>query len=211
MVPGEVTLSREEQAELLTLHENAHDIRVKRRVRGLLLLAGGRPMDLAADEAGLSSRSLHTWTARYLESRLPEALVRAARPPGGHGRLRSVLEELVSQDPVTLGYSTGVWTTALVRTHLASEAGVHVPPPVIRRFLAQKELGSRALSNGRPAYRPRRRRGRREAVPAQVVCRGCHGVGRVLAVPVSAGCELCGGSGRYITAVADDAARAFGP
>jgi hypothetical protein len=130
-----IELSPDEETALNSLLSVTSDPRVKRRIRGVLLLGRDYGFGRASDEVGLSPRTLQRWVDRYRTCRNPESLVAPRILRQRYESVRTLLTELLSKDPRAFGYSTDEWTESLIRMHLASEARVSIPPPVVSRFM----------------------------------------------------------------------------
>ena len=123
---------------------HTQDVRVYRRAQALLLVAEGRTLAEAAHVVGLSRPTVYFWLQRYLQQRRVEALRDGAR----HGRPKvsaditpeQILLEL-NCPPSDWGYSTHVWTVALLATHLERRYGCPVNPHTLRRRM--RALGLR--------------------------------------------------------------------
>ena len=106
------------------------------RAQALLLVAEGYTLAQAAHVAGLSRPTVYFWLKRYVQQRRIEALSdvpRGGRPPAA-GRITSerILLELSSL-PSDWGYSTHVWTVALLARHLERRYGCSINPHTLRR------------------------------------------------------------------------------
>jgi transposase len=109
---------------------------VYRRAQALLLVAEGRTLAEAAHVTGLSRPTVYFWLQRYVQSRRIEALSDAPR----HGRppaATTITPELIllelSLPPSDWGYSTHVWTVALLSKHLEQSYGCPINPHTLRR------------------------------------------------------------------------------
>lgn len=133
----EVRLTTAERRALESSLADILDERIKRRIRGVLLLGGQLGLFHAAEEAGLSPATLQRWASRYSQSRSPDSLFSSAIRRHRYDGARELLAEVLKDSPREHGYDSGIWTLPLLRAHLASAEGVRIPPPVIARFMAQ--------------------------------------------------------------------------
>lgn len=132
----EFKFTARDRRRLAAALKQVRDARVFRRLQAVLLVAGGTPVGEVARLAGTSRQSVYNWVRQYAASRRAEALRDAAR--AGRPRAASdltgerILEEL-RRDPLALGYSSQVWTVALLARHLSEGCGCPVTERTLRR------------------------------------------------------------------------------
>lgn len=121
---------------------NANDVRLFRRLQAVLRVAEGFSVQEAARQMGVDRASVHRWIRRYFASRQPGTLSDAAR--SGRPRVAPALndtafEQLLAQDPRTLGYRATSWTAPLLATHWRKTHGEQLSERTLRRRLRQDD------------------------------------------------------------------------
>ena len=119
---------------------HARNVRLFRRLQAVLRVAEGFSVQEAARQADVDRASVHRWVRQYLASRLPSDLAEAAR--SGRPRVApalddTLLEQLLAQDPRTLGYRATSWTAPLLATHWRKTYGDRLSERTVRRRLRQ--------------------------------------------------------------------------
>lgn len=134
----QVSFTAQDRRRLAEALARASDVRLFRRLQALLWVAEGESVRAAAQRAGVDRSTLFRWLQTYLVRRCPDDLGDAARP----GRPREaddlddkLLNEVLAQDPRTLGYRATSWTVPLLATHLRQECGCPVSERTLRRRL----------------------------------------------------------------------------
>jgi transposase len=115
----------------------ARDVRLYRRLQGVLAVAEGEAVQEAARRARAGRVSIWRWVERYLQRHLPEDLVEGERP--GRPRLApqlssETLAQVLSSDPRQYGYDTNGWTVPLLTAHFAAQ-GIRLSEHTVRRRL----------------------------------------------------------------------------
>jgi transposase len=109
---------------------------VYQRAQALLLVAEGHTLAQAAQVTGLSRPTVYFWLKRYVQQRRIDALrdgPRRGRPTTADCiTAEQILLEL-SSPPSDWGYSTHVWTVALLAGHLERRYGCPINPHTLRR------------------------------------------------------------------------------
>ena len=126
------------------------DKRLYQRLRAVYLVASTQSLSAVAQWMGVCVQSPYNWVQAYLRRHQVEELGDAARS----GRPRSaqpitaarILREW-RRDPLRLGYSTTVWTVALLATHLSERFHCPITPRTLRR--RRRQIG---LCWKRPRY-----------------------------------------------------------
>jgi transposase len=161
--PVEFKFTARDRRRLTAALKRARDARLFRRLQAVLLVAGGRPVGEAARLAGASRQSVYNWLRQYAASRRAEALrdgARAGRPRAAGGLSDERLLEELRRDPLSLGYSTRVWTVALLAEHLAARCGCALTPRTLRRRMREAGLRwkrPRYVLTGRDAHAPQKK------------------------------------------------------
>lgn len=144
LAPAQRGLTRYDRARLRRALRYAEDVRVFQRAQALLLVAEGHTLAQAAHVTGLSRPTVYFWLRRYVQQRSIEALrdgPRRGRPPAADCiRPEQILLEL-SSPPSDWGYSTHIWTVALLAGHLERRYGCPINPRTLRRRM--KAMGLR--------------------------------------------------------------------
>lgn len=121
----------------------ARDARLYRRLQAVLLVARGAAASEVAATVGASRQSIYNWLAQYATARRAESLrdgTRAGRPRSAAELTRELLLAELARDPLALGYSTRVWTVALLATHLRERCGCSVTARTLRRRMREAGL-----------------------------------------------------------------------
>jgi transposase len=132
----EIVLTALERRALAQAAATERRVRVWRRYRAVLLLAGGGRPEAVAAALGCSRASVYGWAATWRQHGLPGL---AGRPPGGgvarlEERAGALLEETLGADPQARGHHATGWTVPLLRSELAA-AGIVASERTIRRAL----------------------------------------------------------------------------
>lgn len=134
--PAQRELTEGDEARLRRALRHAEDVRVYQRAQALLLVAEGRTLAEAAHVTGLSRPTVYFWLQRYVESRRLEALrdaPRHGRPPAATKITPELILLELSLPPSDWGYSTHIWTVALLAKHLEQRYGCPINPHTLRR------------------------------------------------------------------------------
>lgn len=134
-------LSDSERAGLEQMARLATSARVVRRAQTLLWLDAGESISAIAMRHHICRQTVYNWIAHFQAHGHTKLLDRlddhphGSRPPSQREAARQVLENLMDQDPISLGYRSPVWTTPLLHHHLNRVRGVGVSMRTIRRTL----------------------------------------------------------------------------
>jgi transposase len=148
--PVEFKFTAHDRRRLAAALKQARDARLFRRLQSVLLVAGGTPVGQVARLAGASRQSVYNWLRQYAASRRAEALrdgTRAGRPRAASDLTDERILGELRRDPLSLGYSTQVWTAALLAEHLSESCGCPVTARTLRR-----RMRSAGLRWKRPRY-----------------------------------------------------------
>lgn len=119
------------------------DVRTYRRLSALWLLAKGHSVASASALSRCPARSIYRWLSQYRRGRQPEALrdaPRCGRPRQAPVLTRGRILAELKHKPWLLGYSTTVWTVALLAHQLSQRYGCRITPWTLRRRLHQSGL-----------------------------------------------------------------------
>src|ERR1700760_4518522 len=83
--------SRADRRRLSQALAQAHDVRLYRRLRAVVEIAEGEPVDVVAKRACVGRSTVYRWIERYLAERAPSALADAKR--SGRPRTTPVLTD----------------------------------------------------------------------------------------------------------------------
>lgn len=122
------------QATLRQLTRTDPDPRVRHRAAGLLRVAGGLSVSVAAQRLGCSRTSLQSWSRRFLAAGRTGLADRArrGRPPKLDAAARALREEALAASPLTYAYPVTTWTIADL-TDLLRRQGWCVCPATVWR------------------------------------------------------------------------------
>jgi len=119
----------------------ARDVRLYRRLQGVLAVAEGEAVHEAARRARVGRVSIWRWVERYLRRHRAEDLAegeRSGRPPLAVQLSNEALTQLLTSDPQQYGYNTNGWTVPLLTAHLAAQGMVLSEHTVRRRLHAAR-------------------------------------------------------------------------
>lgn len=126
----------EEQAELERMLRQEVG-RVALRAQMVLLSARGYSVPEISAIQGISDVTIYSWLARF-DAEGPAGLYdrpRPGRPPKVDADAQRCLVTALTQRPEDYGYPASVWTTPLLRQHLAEACQVDVCADTLRRVL----------------------------------------------------------------------------
>jgi transposase len=161
--PVRFKFTARDRSRLAATLKRARDARLFRRLQAILLVADGTPVSEVARLAGASRQSVYNWLQHYAASRRAEALrdgARAGRPRAADDLTGERILEELRRDPLTLGYSTQVWTVALLARHLAERCGCAVSERTLRRRMRAAGLRwkrPRYVLTGRDEHAPQKK------------------------------------------------------
>jgi transposase len=159
----EFKFTARDRRRLAAALKQARDARLFRRLQAVLLVAGGKPVGEVARLAGTSRQSVYNWLRLYAASRRAEALrdgARAGRPRAASELTGERILEELRRDPLSCGYSTQVWTVALLARHLSGCCGCVVTERTLRRRMRAAGLRwkrPRYVLSGREPHLPQKR------------------------------------------------------
>ncbi|HJU14852.1 MAG TPA: helix-turn-helix domain-containing protein [Stellaceae bacterium] len=136
--PRAADFTRTDRRRLEQALKQTRNVRLYRRLQGVLGVAEGAPVHAVAHRVQAGRVSLWRWVARYLARRNPQDLCDPPRPgpqPLAPALTREKLAALLTSDPQSHGYDTNGWTVPLLRAHLAAQEGVELSTRTLRRRL----------------------------------------------------------------------------
>lgn len=138
-----VRLDSSDRRRLSRALGSSQNTRTYRRVHSLWLLAKRYDIKTVTGLCRCSRRAVYNWLHRYAQRHHVQALQEAPRsgrprqaPTVTRGR---ILREL-KHKPWLLGYSTTVWTVALLARQLSQRYGCRITPWTLRRRMHQSGL-----------------------------------------------------------------------
>ena len=132
----ELSLTKQEAADLAHATSSARQVRQWRRHRAIQLLAEDQSPQQVATVLGCSLASVYNWATAWQQQghtglREPK---HAGRTPTLDAEALRLLEHWLETDPQTLGEQTTGWTVPLLHTRL-TQAGYSVSQRTLRRAL----------------------------------------------------------------------------
>lgn len=127
--------------------QDTDDAQVLRRAQALLWLAQGEPVKRVQQRLRIPPRTLYSWVERFQARQAQPVPLRLrdapqlGRPPEKGRVVTTVIAEVMSCDPRTLGYLSPSWTAPLLRHYLAQTHELSVSERTIRYYL--RDLGYR--------------------------------------------------------------------
>lgn len=148
--PSQLGFNRYDQGRLYNAMNKVSDKRTFLRLKAVLLVAQGMPINVVAKLLDKSFQIVYHWVASYLKHHLVDSLYdapRSGRPLTAQGITdKRILKEL-KRNPLLLGYNTTVWTVALLAAHLSTCYACNIRPFTLYRRM--KAIGLRCK---RPRY-----------------------------------------------------------
>jgi hypothetical protein len=149
---SDFAITPEEREALAHALSNTNDVRVKRRISGILLLSHTNNPAYAASQAGLHQTTLLLWADRYAQTRSPETLFarrgkRSSTLPVEN--VTRLVEEALTSSPARHGYRGSEWVPADMRAHLWDRYGTLVATPVLERILTQRQVSRGGMGDTR--------------------------------------------------------------
>src|SRR6185437_3442552 len=129
------TFSWTERRRLLRALEQAHDVRLYRRLRAVAEIAEGEPVVVVAERARVGRSTVYRWIERHLAEQAPSALAdggRSGRPRTTPVLIDKKLRQLLTSDPCRFGYDANTWTVPLLAKHLHTQ-GIMISARTLRR------------------------------------------------------------------------------
>jgi transposase len=101
------------------------NLRLIKRITGLLLLADRQSPERVAERLGVGRSTIYSWVGAFLVERW--ASLRYRKAPGRPAKLTATqkqrLKALISAGPEVAGYATGCWNSALIQDVIMREFG----------------------------------------------------------------------------------------
>src|SRR3982751_2499102 len=116
------------------------DVRTYRRLQAVRLLAQGHSVREVATLSRCPRRSLYRWRERYRRTGCPATLQdasRSGRPSQAPVLTRGRIMAELKHKPWLLGYSSTVWTVALLARPLSQRYDCQITPWTLRRRMRQ--------------------------------------------------------------------------
>jgi transposase len=142
--PAELGFTGHDRRRLTKALHRAQEAKVYQRVQAVLLIAQGYSVAEVARIIGSQQRSVYYWMRRYLDHHRVTDLYdasRAGRPRTAAQITKTRILRELARDPLKLGYSTTIWTVALLASHLSRHYHSQITPRTLRRRM--KEVGLR--------------------------------------------------------------------
>jgi transposase len=127
--------TRADRRRLLQALAQTHEARLYRRLRAIAEVAEGEPVAAVARRARVERSTVYRWIARYLQERVPSALVdgrRSGRPRAAAALTDDRLRQLLTSDPRQFSYAANAWTVPLLAGHLRAQ-GLAISARTLRR------------------------------------------------------------------------------
>jgi len=148
--PAEMGFVKQDLKRLATAMKQTNEAREYRRLQAVWLFAQGHTVADVARLTRTPERSVYRWIENYLETHSVSALEHhggAGRPEAAKRVTRARILRELRRNPFKLGYSTNVWTVALLARHLSQVCQCPITERTLRRRM--KEIG---LVWKRPRY-----------------------------------------------------------
>jgi transposase len=128
----------------------AKDTRIYIRLKAILLVAQGEPVAKVAKLFDKSKRVVYYWLTTYLKHHQPDALAdasRSGRPLAAAAITNKRILSALKRSPLKPGYTTTVWTVALLASYLTERYQC-----IIRPFTLYRRMKQMGLRCKRPRY-----------------------------------------------------------
>jgi transposase len=147
----QVTLSSEQEAELLQTYRTTDDLWLRERCQAVLMVArGGRTRQDIARDLDVSPRTLRRYVESYLADGLSGLVVQWYTGPQRKisAEVGEEIVRWVREGPSGCGLERANWTLEELAEHLYRTHGVRVCPETMRQFCLQRNIRMY-----RPSYR----------------------------------------------------------
>lgn len=148
--PSELGFDRYDTGRLSKAMVKVGDKRTYLRLKAVLLVAQGMPINAVAQFLDKSFQIVYQWVAAYLKHHMAESLYdapRSGRPLTAQAITdKRILREL-KRNPLLLGYNTTVWTVAILAGHLSRTYECEIRP-----FTLYRRMKAMGLRSKRPRY-----------------------------------------------------------
>ena len=114
-----------------------------RRIQAVLGVAQGRPVQDAAEIAGVQPWAVYAWIRTYLHTHRPDSLrdaPRSGRPRTAPAITNERITREFRRDPMRLGYHCTGWTVDLLADHLYHRYGTFISARTLRRRMRDVDL-----------------------------------------------------------------------
>jgi transposase len=138
--PSELGFTTRDRQRLQQALIATDDLRLFRRLQGVLLVASGSSFTAAAAITGLSIRTVYHLVGQYLLGHSVAALheqARAGRPPVASEITGARILAQLARSPLELGYRTNVWTVEILAAQLSLRHQCPISPRTLRRRMRQ--------------------------------------------------------------------------
>ena len=117
------------------------DLRLEKRLKGILLCADGYTSGDIAHKLKTSRQKVSLWLKTFDESGIEGLYTKpkSGRPPSLSGLQIMLLCDIIDSGPIAYGLNTGVWTSPIIRGLICEEFGIWYHDRHVRRLL--KEFG----------------------------------------------------------------------
>jgi transposase len=116
---------------------HAAEPEVRQRAMAMKLLHLEHPARVVAEMLAVDLVSIYNWRKRWEAEGMAglKNRPRSGRPSNAGQAYRELLEKVIGQDPVELGYGFTFWTAGRLLTHMEKETGVRLSPNRFRALL----------------------------------------------------------------------------
>jgi transposase len=150
-----VTLSPAEEKAVTRLRNQTGDPRSERALIILLSHQGNGPIEIG-QQLKRNPHTIRLWIKRYLKDGLSglERLYSPGRPKQQKAQLLALIPDWFSNGPAFYGYSTSLWTVALLCDQYLKTTGREVSPDTVERSLMEAGYSYRRARKSVPERAP---------------------------------------------------------
>lgn len=133
-------LTAEDRRKLQDHVKHAEDARELRRAQALLWLDEGETVSAVASRQDVTRQTVYNWIQRLRQDHhavtepLPDK-TRSGRPANRRETVAQVIRAAIDSDPRELGYTSPMWTSALLRQEVKRQYGLTVSQRTVTRAL----------------------------------------------------------------------------
>ena len=133
-------LSEEELEQIAESIKHDKRPEVRQRAMGLRLLHEGQSPKEVAELMFVCEPTVYDWHHRWETGGVNGLAARpkSGRPSKADANDEQLLEQVVEQDPQSLGYAFSIWTADRLRLHMQTKTGILLGPTQFRALLKEK-------------------------------------------------------------------------
>lgn len=138
--PAAKEFTRHDRHRLGKALKSTEEATLYQRIQAVWLMAQGYAVSDISRSTGSPRRSIHRWQQRYLKADQVQDLPdkpRIGRPKAAPVLTAECILEVLRSDPLEQGYSSSLWTVALLTQHFNERHGHSLSAATLRRRMKQ--------------------------------------------------------------------------